>query len=477
MIWFKAGPTKSLIAIPEATPLSPSRRAPERRADNFRHVRARAGRAIDIGPVRLAGRDDTQKEFLKSMADVQIRDIPLTAKPMPRTEGRFPISGKPEYAYIDCLRGYAVLMVIINHVTYTIPQLPWRAHQLGAFGWHGVQLFFLASCITLLMSSNYERARMGRVSKTDFFIRRFLRIAPMYYLAALLYWVMFPSAQANLTQLLASLAFVNAWHPVTTTTTGDWQVVPGGWSIGVEFTFYFLFPALLSLITTFRRAVLALIVTLAAGMVIGSLMTAPLVARYGAVPTDNFLYFWFFNQAPVFALGAVAYFTIRGVEANPDWKLTHILRQRTRLVLSASLIALLVIAVAPIPFSHHLLFKPALPQFLAASLAFFVFILAMSQSRKSKLINPLIAGLGKVSFSAYLLHFAVIKLVMTDHPGIFHIHDTGWTAIVAFLCSIVIVTALTYLVSAATYTVVEKPMMDWAKRLTRGPDRAARAVS
>ncbi|HEY4274122.1 MAG TPA: acyltransferase [Rhizomicrobium sp.] len=395
----------------------------------------------------------------------------------PRTEGRFPISGKPEYAYIDSLRGYAVLMVIINHVTYTIPQLPWRAHQLGAFGWHGVQLFFLASCITLLMSSNYERARMGRVSGSDFFIRRFLRIAPMYYLAALLYWFVFPSDMARLSQLLASLAFVNAWHPVTTTTTGDWQVVPGGWSIGVEFTFYFLFPLLLTIVTSFRRAVVALIAALAIGMVAGSLAAGPLTAKYGAVATSNFLYFWFFNQMSVFALGAVAYFTIRGVEANPDWTLTRILRQRGGLVLGGSLLLLLVVAVAPIPFSHHLLLKPAFPQFLAASLAFFAFILAMSQARKSVFINSASAALGKVSFSAYLLHFAVIKFVMTDHPETFHIRDTGWTAIIAFLISIVIVTAITLLVSAVTYTLIEKPMMNWAKRLTRGPDRAAHAVS
>jgi len=411
------------------------------------------------------------------MVDIPVRDSRIAAPAVPRTEGRFPISGKPEYAYIDCLRGYAVLMVIINHITYTILQLPWRAHQLGAFGWHGVQLFFLASCITLLMSSNYERARMGRVSGSDFFIRRFLRIAPMYYLAALLYWFVFPSDLARLSQLLASLAFVNAWHPVTTTTTGDWQVVPGGWSIGVEFTFYFLFPVFLSLVTSFRRAMVALIVALAIGMIAGSLATAPLTARYGAIATSNFLYFWFFNQLPVFALGAVAYFTIRGVEANPDWALSRILRRRNGLVLSGSMIFLLAVAVAPLPFSHHLLLKPALPQFLAASAAFFGIILAMSQARKSIFINSPIAALGKVSFSAYLLHFAVIKFVMADHPVLFHIDDSGWTAIVAFLCSIVIVTAITFLVSGITYTLIEKPMMDCAKRLTRGPNRAARAVS
>src|ERR1700744_3241432 len=112
------------------------------------------------------------------MAEIPIAEPRLAARAAtPKTAA----SGKPKFAYIDCLRGYAVLMVMVNHVTYAMPKVPWRVHQLGAFGWHGVQLFFLASAITLLMSSSYERDRTGQVSASDFFVRRFLRIAPMYY--------------------------------------------------------------------------------------------------------------------------------------------------------------------------------------------------------------------------------------------------------------------------------------------------------
>ena len=79
------------------------------------------------------------------MADIQIAEPRLvTVAAVPKPGG-----GKPKFAYIDCLRGYAVLMVMINHVTYAIPQLPWRVHQLGAFGWHGVQLHHAADVVQL----------------------------------------------------------------------------------------------------------------------------------------------------------------------------------------------------------------------------------------------------------------------------------------------------------------------------------------
>ena len=397
------------------------------------------------------------------MADIQIAEPRLVSSAAVSK----PDGGKPKFAYIDCLRGYAVLMVIVNHVTYAIPQLPWRVHQLGAFGWHGVQLFFLASAVTLLMSSSYERDRTGRVSAGDFFIRRFLRIAPMYYLAALLYWLLFHNPLATVPKLLASLLFVNTWHPVTTTTTGDWQVVPGGWSIGVEFTFYFIFPFFLAFATSLRRAAIAFALALAVGMAADSVALAPLAARYGAVPADNFLYYWFFNQAPVFALGALTFYAIRAMEARPAAPLSRLLRENTGWVLAASLVLLLAVAFAPVPFSHQLLLKPAIPQFLAASACFSLFILGLSQARRSLLVNPVIAGIGKVSFSAYLLHFAVIDQVLNRHRDFFHMDSSGWTAIAVFAGTSAIVIALTCIFSTITYLVVEKPMMQLAKQLTR----------
>ena len=63
----------------------------------------------------------------------------------------------PKFAYIDCLRGYAVLMVMITHTTYAFAGLPYPVHKLGAYGWHGVQLFFLG------MIGEYVLAIYGQV--------------------------------------------------------------------------------------------------------------------------------------------------------------------------------------------------------------------------------------------------------------------------------------------------------------------------
>ena len=96
--------------------------------------------------------------------------------------------GSKKLEYIDALRGWAVLLVISSHVSGPLLELPYPARKLANFGWYGVQLFFLASAITLLISWRTDgRAFLPKVP--EFFIRRFFRIAPLYYLGAIFYFI------------------------------------------------------------------------------------------------------------------------------------------------------------------------------------------------------------------------------------------------------------------------------------------------
>lgn len=373
-------------------------------------------------------------------------------------------TGKPKRRYIDCLRGYAVFMVMVSHTVYAYPELPYPVHRLGTFGWFGVQLFFLASCLTLMGSSTYERDHVGKMQVGHFFIRRFLRIAPMYYAAALFYLFAKSTEDASLVQALSTLLFVNAWHP-TLMAPGGWQLVEGGWSIGVEFTFYFLFPLFFAAITNLRRALVLFAVTLLVAASLNSLLIGPLTQQFGFSVADNFLFFWFFDQAPIFALGAVVFFLIRHLEANPA--LAQKVRGWAPVIMGASLMLLLILSSAPIPFSHQILLAPILPQFLMASLVFSVAIIAMSQMRERIIVNRAVAGLGTVSFSAYLLHFAAIEWVLVKNPGIFQTQATGYHAIAAAGVGIIAVACVTYLMSRFTYALIELPAINLAARLTR----------
>jgi len=92
----------------------------------------------------------------------------------------------PKYDYIDALRGLAVLGVVSVHTTQLVRPASAGLQTLATAGGSGVQLFYLASALTLFLSLA-TRKSTERNSTLKFFIRRYFRIAPCFTSA---YWLM-----------------------------------------------------------------------------------------------------------------------------------------------------------------------------------------------------------------------------------------------------------------------------------------------
>ncbi len=365
--------------------------------------------------------------------------------------------GDHRYAFIDCARGYAILMVIACHVSYLYPNLPYPVRRLVETGWFGVQLFFLASCVTLLMSWHAEARRTGSVDLRAFFLRRWFRIAPAYYLAGVCYFFVLPPAGGfDAWQAMRAAVFVNALTPAwTPTVAGPWIVVPGGWSISVEFCFYVLFPLLAATITSLRRALWLCAAAFAAGIA-ANLMAARMLASFGPRAVDNFLFFWFPNQASVFALGAVLFFLLRRQSGSASWAGRHATP-------SGCFCIAAFCGLAYLPLGHHLGAWPPVPAGQAVCLPLMGFVLALA--RGSRLfVNPAVAAMGKVSFSAYLIHFALVRLGAA-WPVPLRLHASGYAAIGACAAGTVLAVALTFAASWISFTIIEQPMINAGKRL------------
>ncbi len=370
---------------------------------------------------------------------------------------------RPHFAYIDCTRGYAALMVITCHLTYLFPELPYPVHRLTVMGWFGVQLFFLASCVTLLGSWRAETDR-GRPDMVAFFVRRFFRIAPAYYAAALLYYAFDPPAGGfEAWQAFASISFINAWHPAWTPTIANaWVVVPGGWSIGVEFTFYLLFPWFAACVVTARRAWAVVVASLLLGLAANWAALSVLGGVYAPNEISNFLFFWFPNEMSVFALGGVLFFLLRSAQ-RPGGRLHATLRNH------ATLFPLLAFgafaAFAYIPLGHYLGDRPVMPAFLAVSLPLMGLILALSAG-VGPFVNRWVAAFGRVSFSAYLSHFAVLKLLGVITPDRL-IHAQGVAAILTFAAAWAVVVPTVFAAAWLSCRIIEGPMIDVGKSIVR----------
>jgi peptidoglycan/LPS O-acetylase OafA/YrhL len=379
-----------------------------------------------------------------------------------------PIHEVRKYRFIDVLRGYAVLLVITHHTARMFSELPYPAKKLTNMGWHGVQLFFLISCVTLMMSWRSDE-RKGIASAPSFWARRFFRIAPMYYLAAAFYFLAEPPLGGfDPLQLFASLAFFNAWHPVLVPTVPDrWMVVPGGWSIGVEFTFYMIFP----LIVTAVRSLKAALAFFVGAVVVACLSNAAIhelfVAQYGAAATDNFVYFWLPNQLPIFALGTILFFLIDQLR-NSAGTTAQIFRRTPNLVILACIAVFTAFAEHPslLGGTFSLTPKGLIPFLLVAALIFTVFAITLALNDRLAWVNRPICALGEVSFSAYILHFFVLTSLANCLPFV-DTKSAGYAAIASMILLWLCTLVATFILSKLTYELIERPGIKLGTRISR----------
>jgi peptidoglycan/LPS O-acetylase OafA/YrhL len=146
---------------------------------------------------------------------------------------------------LDALRCFAVLGVVANH-TWQASPLPWIFVGLDT-GHLGVELFFVLSgfLITGILLECRERAEASgagsRFFVKRFYIRRFLRIFPIYYLTILVLFLLNFERVRELAPWLFSYT-----SNLNISLHGQWIGDIGHfWSLAVEEQFYLVWPWLI----------------------------------------------------------------------------------------------------------------------------------------------------------------------------------------------------------------------------------------
>jgi len=235
--------------------------------------------------------------------------LPVKAPPNPADD---------KLQHIDTLRGFAVLQVMLVHTAQSVLGLSPAIWSVLNYGKTSIQLFFLVSAFTISLSLDRRGDENARTLK--FFVRRFFRIAPLYYVA-LLWYFLFRSALYSfsvghlqtahgytLTNILANVFFVNGFYPPANN-----NIVPGGWSIGTEMAFYVCFPLLFLLYQKLsEKGTLRFVLLSAATLIIYYLFENLMLRTVGSRIHDKlFLYYNVLNQMPVFILGMLTYFLMK----------------------------------------------------------------------------------------------------------------------------------------------------------------------
>ena len=353
---------------------------------------------------------------------------------------------------IDGLRGVASLMVIFVHTTfnvgadYGVPQVQpyFYAGQMG------VPLFFVISAFCLYGTYSKLTLQQPRTAVAAFWIKRSARILPLWWIWVTVYaiWHQHPMRNG------AASAFFYwgflRYGPFT-------DVFPGGWSLFVEETFYWLFPLLFPLCRSLSRTVAGAFVAWALSLAwdrYAALAGVPTDGGYISYSPVNHWYCFFFGMACFQLTRHKVWPTVAA------WLARHN---------GVSVLAVATLAVDWPQVSHRhtaLLFAGVL--LIAIAPGTWLFWL-MS-------LRPL-RWFGRRCYSAYLCHFFILDYLAakTLVPWSEALHLPPYLEIRMLVCFPIVV-AMTAVVAAVTFRLIEVPTMALAARASDLLGRGRSAV-
>jgi peptidoglycan/LPS O-acetylase OafA/YrhL len=359
----------------------------------------------------------------------------------------------PRFPLLDGMRAVAVLLVVIVHTWVTSPDPGGTGAWIFSHFNIGVTLFFLLSGFLLYRPFIAHRGGGGGAPGIRSYAkRRLLRILPAYWLVV--------TALALLPGITATDGSWLSQYALTFTLTGSpgWVCADCGliqtWSLVAEATFYAALP----------------LYVLAAGWLVSRRPAAWVQIELGLLTTfalaTGFVQFFVYDGSPPplfggsllsfglwFALGmalAVASVALSGGRASsPAPPLTRM--PSVVYWLAAALVFVVMARILPAitgPFVRDQQLFAFICFGLVSLLLMLPPILAPDGLARAVLGNRLIAWVGLVSYGIFLWHIAVIRLV-----------DDSIGASLPFVVRLPAVLALTIPIAAASYYLLERPLL------------------
>jgi peptidoglycan/LPS O-acetylase OafA/YrhL len=343
---------------------------------------------------------------------------------------------------LDFLRGVASFAVCWFHLTsfeYGSPD-GWfysLLKQTGAYGWLGVEVFFVISGFVIPYSLHRAGYKLG--SYPTFIVKRLARLDPPYLVTILLVLALavayglfkghaplVEGKSVDAARVLLHLGYANIFF-------GHEWLNPSFWTLGIEFQYYVLvglaFPVLVARAGWPRRLAFA---CFGAASLLADLRTSD-----GGVIFSNFIV----RFIPLFLLGAATF-------------------QRRARIIGRAEYAVLVAAGACLTA-----ITVGWPPAAAALLA--VFVINFYDRR-----TAVTDFLGNISYSLYLLHWPVghLALSLLGLKLLDARSDAARVAVIFASLGVCVVAAY------ALYRAVELPAQHWSSRFSYGRARAAVAT-
>lgn len=337
---------------------------------------------------------------------------------------------------LDVMRLMAFCMVFVAHTIIPVGYHSWIPMAIRGGAVFGVPVFFALSAFLITELMFREKAATGTVDLRAFYIRRVLRIWPLYFGALLfafsLSHVAPRTGHISIGAILSYVLLAGNWH------AAYYGFLPLGsgvlWSICVEEQFYLVWPALVRAGSRKSVAVSAIIAWII------SQVTVAILCHRGAL----FSITWYNS------LAQIQYF---GIGAGLSVLLNGRIPNFSRAARSAMIIGGLLVFFC-FPRSEGIsTYVPYLMAGVGTALIFLGF-LGMPLARWASRLRHL----GKISYGLYIYHLWAMFLVVDLARRLLHQND--WPYALIFVAALPLTVAVAHL----SYKYFEAPFLRLKER-------------
>lgn len=361
----------------------------------------------------------------------------------------------PYFKHLDQWRFIAFFWVFLYHVFLYFKPVFLSADEQWYFyvlqyvmtmvnesGDIGVNFFFTLSGFLITYLLLFEQEQHQNISIFKFYVRRILRIWPLYFTTILLGYFMLPNVFPNIyykgqENIISFALFLANWDIF-------WNGYPSKvlgvhWSVAIEEQFYLMWPLLLAFLP--KRAFPWLCLMLIA------------VSFYYNITSEHI-------HRKFHSLMALNYLSWGALLAYIKYTYPAILKKFEHYKPGLWVffgISILVIYTYKLLFHqmgvHYYSYRPFIALYLAL---FYVSIIAYA-SEKSTEANPVFSYLGQISYGLYLWHMFFIVLFA------YFLRDLNWNIWLAFTVKFTLSLVCSIGFAALSYRLLEKPFLKWKK--------------
>lgn len=309
---------------------------------------------------------------------------------------------------LNALRFFAATMVIFHHVEQYkrwagLPNI-FGQTTIDALGHKAVSFFFVLSGFLITYLLLAEEKKTGDINIRNFYVRRILRIWPLYFLIVIACLYIIPNVfdlsalrpdvleNFSLSAVLLFLVLPNVLRMIVPSVVGGNQL----WSIGVEEQFYLIWPVA---VRWFFKRLLGFLLLFIAVKFAVTLAFELWEATSGLKFASAIYRFWVLLQIEQMAIGAIGAWLL----FEKKKKALSFIYNRFTMVVSLALVAALFV----IPVHHWAIHY-------VEALLFVILIMNLSTNPAIKLSleTRMFTALGNISYGIYMYHTLCITVCL-----------------------------------------------------------------